>query len=553
MNYELLEQLKGKTIGAVLRENAQLYPERCYVIDTNGNRWSFAEFNHQVDLLAAGLLRMGMRPGDHLALWLPNGLNWLLTFFAAARIGVAVIPINTRYKAEEALYAIAQSESTALVVGAPVWGIDFYGMLTDLSPELATQSNDALSLKRFPALKHIIMADNSVPDSCHSFAEVAAETEDLEALREVEAQLTADSLLMISYTSGTTGKPKGVMHNHGVMVQATRVGLALHMEVSDTVLGHMPFYHVAGLFMAVLPAMTLGGALAVMLDWEAKSALKLIHAEKVNILGGIPTHYIDLLTTIEKEGGQLDQLKSTWIGGSTVPRETIHKIRDTLGIAKLMTTYGMTENTISTTFNRWDDSFDIICENKAPILADCEVIIVNPDTGEKLPAGKDGEIWCRGSTVMKGYYKKPEATKETITEDGWLRTGDIGRFDAQGYLSITGRRSDMFKTGGTNAYPAEIEQHLAKHPDVLMSAVVGAPDYRLGEVGYAFIQLEAGSKLTKEDITAHCKGKISDYKVPRYIEFVDDLPKTPSGKIKKFELSQAAKERLAGATENHES
>ena len=306
-------------------------------------------------------------------------------------------------------------------------------------------------------------------------------------------------------------------------------------------LGHMPLYHVAGLFMALIPALVLGARLVIMEDWHIGNALRVIEKERIAIFGGIPTHFQDLAAAPDVADHDLSSLKSAWIGGSSVTREMFERVRDRLGIPKLLSTYGMTENTISTTFNRWDDPPEVIYQNKAPILADCEVAIVDPDTGTALPPGQDGEIWCRGDTVMLGYYLNPEATRETITSAGWLRTGDIGRFDEAGYLSITGRRKEMFKIGGTNAYPAEIEQHIAKLDGVSMSAVVAAPDERLGEVGYAFVQTAPGATLVEQAVIDHCRGRIADYKVPRYVRLVQDFPRTPSGKIKKFELAELAR------------
>ena len=360
-------------------------------------------------------------------------------------------------------------------------------------------------------------------------------------LAEAKRRVKPDDIVMISYTSGTTGAPKGVMLDHRVVAQATRVGQALHMEQGDSVLGHMPFYHVAGLFMALIPSLVLGAKLVILEDWQVEGALRTIEAERINIFGGIPTHFQDLAAAPSLSSHDLSSLKSAWIGGSSVTKEMFERIRDRLGIPKVLSTYGMTENTISTTFNRWDDPPETVYQNKAPILADCDVMIVDPETGLEQPTGQDGEIWCRGDTVMRGYYKNPAPPRETSTPVGGLRPGDIGRFDETGYLSITGRRKEMFKIGGTNAYPAEIEQHIAKLSAVAMSAVVAVPDDRLGEVGYAFVQRAAGTTLSESAVLDHCKGRIADYKVPRYVQFVDDFPRTPSGKIKKFELSEMAR------------
>ncbi|WP_419825753.1 AMP-binding protein [Sphingomonas sp.] len=537
------ESTRG-TVGEILQARKVQFGDATFLVHGD-RRLSFAEVDKTVDQAAASLLGLGIRRGDQVGLWLGNSIEWAVWFFACARIGAPVVPISTRYKAEEMAYVVAHADCRALIVNEPRWGIDFHALLLEVAPELTDQQPDALALDRFPQLRHVLLAGEERRAGARTLAEIGAVTVSDAALAEAAERVDRSDLLLISYTSGTTGAPKGVMHSHAVVTQATRVGLALRIAPGEAVLGHMPFYHVAGLFMGLLPVMTLGAKLVILDDWTVDTALELIGRERVSVFGGIPTHFVDLVASPKLAEYDLSSLMSAWIGGSSATREQFERIRTRLGIPKLFSTYGMTENTISTTFNRWEDPLEVIYENKAPLLADCEVIIADPDTGAERATGEDGEIWCRGSTVMLGYYKNPEATREAIDPEGWLRTGDIGHFDAKGYLSITGRRKDMFKIGGTNAYPAEIEQHLSRLPDVLMSAVVGAPDDRLGEVGYAFVQRAAGSTLSERDVIAHCRGQIADYKVPRHVRFVEDFPRTPSGKIKKYELAAAARQALA--------
>ena len=542
-----------RPVGAVLRASAETFGAATFLV--NGERrLSFAELDAAVDRAASGLLRLGIKRGDHVGLWLGNCVEWVVWFFACARLGAAVVPVSTRYKAEEMGYVVAHSGCTALIVSGPRWGIDFFEMLSAIAPELAGQRAGSLRLERFPALRHVLLAQlpeaGGVPAGARTLASVEADPVSPERLAAAEREVAVDDVLMISYTSGTTGAPKGVMLDHKVVAQATRVGRALHMEPGDSVLGHMPLYHVAGLFMALIPALVLGARLVILEDWHVDTALRTIEQERVTVFGGIPTHFQDLAAAPNLSAFDVTSLKSAWIGGSSVTREMFERVRGRLGDFKLLSTYGMTENTISTSFNRWDDPPEIIFQNKAPILADCEVIIVDPDSGEELPVERDGEIWCRGDTVMRGYYDNPEATRETITPAGWLRTGDIGRFDEAGYLSITGRRKEMFKIGGTNAYPAEIEQHIAKLDGVAMSAVVAVPDERLGEVGYAFVQFSEQGAFSEQTVIDHCRGRIADYKVPRYVRLVGEFPRTPSGKIKKFELAEIARRDVQSRAAN---
>lgn len=529
------------TIGSLLRQTAQKYPDTLFFIDKE-RRVDFASFDRQVDQLAAGLLRLGVGRGDHVAIWLPNCFEWALTFCAAARIGAVTVPVNTRYKAEEARYVIEQADAKVLVMLHRMWRTDYYEMLVSLAPELPQGNTQALELAAFPRLRSVVMIGDDAPAGTIAFG--ALLEDDVTPVTAAEQAVSPADMLLICFTSGTTGKPKGVMHNHGVIRQSTKVGLAMGVEPGGRFLGHMPFYHSAGLFMALIPALSIGAGIVPMVQWDPSEALRLISQEKVTGFGAVPTHFYDLVALPELATTDTSSLKAAWIGGSAVMRETFDRIMRALRLERLLSTYGMTENTISTSFNAWHDPAEICCQNKAPILSDCEVKIVNPETFETMPPGQDGEVWCRGDTVMMGYYKDPKATWQAITEDGWLRSGDIGNLDGNGYLTITGRLKEMLKVGGTNTSPIEIEQHLAAHPAIKSSAVVGAPDERLGQVAYAFIERNEGSALSAEEVIAFCKQRMADYKVPRFVKFVDELPRTPTGKIQRGLLAKQAEQEV---------
>jgi fatty-acyl-CoA synthase len=439
-----------------------------------------------------------------------------------------VVPINTRYTAPEAAYILRQSDARLLVLARRLWGKDYAQLLAETLPEPGSA----------PLLRHVAWVKGEGAAGVEFETLVASEV-DRAALAAAEAAVRARDPLLICYTSGTTGKPKGAMHDHRVIKQATRVGLSLGLEAGGAILGHLPLYHVAGLYMALIPAMTLGGCFVNMAQWDAGHALELMEREGVTCFGGIPTHFVDLVGEPSLPRRNLSRLKAAWIGGSPVMQATYDRYLAALGLRHLLSTYGMTENTISTTFNRLDDPRSICSENRAPVLGDTEVRVVDPATGKALPVGEVGEVWCRGETVMMGYYKNPAATRETITAQGWLKTGDLGRFDESGFLSITGRLREMYKSGGTNVYPAEIEQHLVRHPAVKQVAVIGVPDERLGEVGCAFVELNEGGAFDAEQMRSHCKGVLADYKIPRHLEIVAALPRTTTGKIQKSALKRS--------------
>ncbi|MDP3138996.1 MAG: AMP-binding protein [Burkholderiaceae bacterium] len=536
--------LNGMTLGATLRRSAARYADlEC--IKSGDTAMTFAEFDKSVDHLASGFLSLGLARGDHVAVWLTNSIEWAQTFCACARIGAVLVPINTRYTASEAGYILAQSDARLLVMTRSIWNKDYVQMLESIAPDIAQARPGLLQLAQLPQLRHVLTVGEGGIAASLRFEEVAR-TPVTAALAQAQAAVMPQDPLLICYTSGTTGKPKGAMHNHIVIKQATRVGLACNLSAGGRVLGHMPLYHVAGLYMGLVPALTLGGCFVVMPQWDTGEALALIESEKITFFGGIPTHFVDLADHPSLPGRDLSSLTVAWMGGSPVMQATYERFKKALGLKDLLSTYGMTENTISTTFNRPEDPPDAACNNRAPVLGECVVRVVDPATGVEQPTGEVGEVWCRGETVMMGYYKNPQATAETITPEGWLKTGDMGRFDARGLLNITGRVKEMYKTGGTNVYPAEVEQHLSRHPAVKLAAVVGVEDERLGEVGYAFVELHPGAAIDLSEVHSFCKGTLADYKIPRHVAVVAELPRTSTGKIQKTSLVQMARERMAG-------
>jgi fatty-acyl-CoA synthase len=533
-------RLPPVTLGGALRSSAARHSVLPFIL-TKDRRLSFQEFDDEVDRFAAGLLGLGIGRGDHVALWLHNSIEWILVFCACARIGAVVVPVNTRYKRDEVRHVVANSNAKALVMLERMWGGDYYDMLVSMSPELAKLPPGSASSATFPALRHIVLLGDTAKPATVTFASMLAAGQNVTAVRVAEDRVRPDDLLLICYTSGTTGHPKGVMHNHGVLRQAIKVGNALRLMPGDRVMAHMPFYHVGGLFMGLVPCLALGAALVPLAHWDPKSALNIIESERINVFGGIATHFHDLLNDPTLDSRDTSSLQVAWIGGSPVTRATFESFRNRLKIGRLLSTYGMTENTVSTTFNRWDDPIELCCSNAAPILADCEVKLVDPITSSTVMAGEQGEIWCRGSTVMLGYYNDPAATRQAITAEGWLRTGDLGRFDQNGNLAVIGRLKDMLKVGGANVSPVEIEEILAEHPNIRSAVVVGAPNDRLSEVAYAFVQADSGASVSESDVILYCKQRLSDYKVPRFVEFVDDFPRTSTGKIQKSALSERAR------------
>jgi len=532
------------TIGDALRMTAKRCPDRTAVVGM-GTRLSFAALDRAADEVAHGLRALGVVRGDQVALWLTNSPDWVVCWMACTRIGAVLVPVNTRFKPDEVAYILSQSDARVLIAMDAYWGIDFLGMIGELAPGLAQSQPGALQCAPLPQLRAVVLwNDVQAPGTTHLHA-LRAEGARRMAAGETLPAANPDDAVIIVYTSGTTGHPKGAMHGHIVMRNVANVARVMHIEPDDVILGHMPFYHVAGAFTEVIPTILLGCTLVTMPQWVPDEALDTIERERVTIFGGIPTHFIDCLDAIRRRPRDVSCLKSAWIGGAPVTPDVAMAAKQELGLKALQAVYGMTETTAATVFSEFDAPLEVLCDNKGRPIGEFEVAVVDPASGRSLAAGEVGEVRVRGHLVMKGYYRNPTATAEAITPEGWFCSGDLGVIDEQGYLKITGRLKEMFIVGGSNAYPAEIERIVQGLPEVKQAVVVGVPDRRLGEVGYAFIQLHEGQTLAPEVLTARCRALMADYKVPRHVRIVDDFPRTSTGKIQRFVLQQQARERLA--------
>lgn len=520
----IVEQLE-RTVTACGANEAVVGPER---------RLTWNELRDEARSFAKALVAAGIERGDHIAVWLPNQIEWVVAWFGAAYAGAVVIPINTRYKTEEVRYILRQSDSKLLLMRSSFLVIDFRPMLESLlrpsnAAEALTELRTVVTLGE-PAEDQVSLAD---------FLAAIDSVDDAELERRA-GQVGYEDPTIIVYTSGTTGHPKGAVHSHRILRNECSITEWMDIGPESRILGHMPFFHVAGAFSGILPALTGGGAIVLMDHWDTDEALRLIRDERVTILNGIPTHFIDLLKHPALDQYDTSSLRAGWIGGAANPPEVIDGAMQKLGVRRLLPVYGMTETTSVTTFPRPDDPREIILSGTGVPVSDFEVMIADADTGEELGPNVEGEICVRGHCVMQGYYKNPEATHEVLGDDGWFHTGDLGMLNEAGYLAVTGRKSDMFIVGGSNAYPAEIELVLCGHPAVAQAYVVGVPDPRLGEVGFAFVQTHRGAAVSEAEIVQFCKGRLADFKVPRHVRFVDDFPLTATGKIQRFRLVELA-------------
>ncbi|MDR5780807.1 AMP-binding protein [Caballeronia sp. LZ065] len=533
------------TLGEALARNASDRPDALAIID-GPERISYAQLDHRVDALAHGLRDLGIGRGEHVAVWLTNCADWVACWVACARIGAVVVPINTRFKTDEVRYILKQSDARALVMMDRFWNIDFLGMAREMMPGVANMTPGALHADDLPMLRSLIVWKDVQAPGFFSLNEIAGRGEARVAAGATLPEAHAEDPIVIVYTSGTTGHPKGAMHSHILLRNAANMARAERVFADDVLLGHMPFYHVAGCVAQVALSMMAGCTLVPVPHWVADDVLDIIERERVTIFGGIPTHFIDCLDALRKKPRDTTCLKSAWIGGAPVTPEIALAAREALTIEGLQCTYGMTETTACTALSEWDAPLEVLCDNKGKPIGDFELSI-RDSQGREMPVNREGELWVRGHIVMLGYYRNPEATAEVMTPDGWFRTGDLALFDEHGYLKTTGRLKEMFIVGGSNAYPAEIERMLQSHPKVKQVVVVGVPDHRLGEVGHAFVQLhdapegEEHEEAAAQALIEYCRSHMADYKVPRRICFVDEFPRTPTGKIQRFLLARQAR------------
>jgi fatty-acyl-CoA synthase len=507
---------------------------------------SYGDLKARADTFARGLLALGLRPGDHAVLWMPNRVEWNVAHLGLAKAGCVTVTCNSRYKAFEVEYVLRQSDASALILADrfDAAGIDYLEILREICAG-ENPATGSLSSPRLPRLQHVIVLGASAPAGCRPWAEVEAlgQGGDQTALERVRVR-PEDPAVML-YTSGTTGEPKGCLLSHGNVYYKCCVYVALHQwTAEDRYFVPVPYFHIFGC-MGGTAANCLAGSTQVLMDvFDPAEAMRLIEAERVTIFSGVPTMFITILGHPAFGRRDLRSLRTGSIGAAPVPVEIMRKILDPergLGMDALVV-YGLTEATGGTHWTRAGDPIEKRVATVGLPTPEIEDRIVDPATGVPLGPGEEGEVCVKGPTMMIGYYKNAAATAEKL-RDGWLHTGDMGVKDAEGYLTITGRLTDMIIVGGFNTYPAEIENFFLRHAKVLDISIVGVPDPVMGEAVMAFVIPKAGETLTAEEITGFAKGRIANFKVPKHVEIVDAFPLTGSGKVQKFKQKAYAVEK----------
>ena len=544
-----MSQLLTHTVGSLLDEIACRYPDNeALVYHERGLRYTYRQFNDACRLLAKGLLRLGIKKGDNISIWAYNVPEWVLLQFASAKIGAILVTVNTSYKSAELEYILNQSDSTSLFMVGSFKDSDYVEVLSGVVPELATSQPGALSSPKLPFLKNVIfIGSEKTPAGMLNFDSIIKLGEGVPdaELAAIEATLNCHETINMQYTSGTTGFPKGVMLTHSNIVNnGFNIGECMKFSEKDRLCIPVPFFHCFGCVLAVMASVTHGTTMVPVEIFDPLKVLQTIEKEKCTAVHGVPTMFIAELEHPEFSTFDLTTLRTGIMAGSNCPIEVMKKVNSDMHASEITIAYGQTESSPVITQTRTDDAIELRVATVGRSLPDVEVKIVDIETGETLPPGKQGELCTRGYHVMKGYYKMPDETARAIDSENWLHTGDLAIMDDHGYCKITGRIKNMIIRGGENIYPREIEEFLYTHPKVSDIQVYGVPDKKYGEQVMAAIILKKGMTMSEEEVREFCKGKIANYKIPKYVKFVDSYPMTASGKIQKFKMREMAIKEL---------
>lgn len=536
-----MSQFVKGTIGELVRQTAAKYPKNeALVCPEFGVRETYEEFLGKCVATAKGFMALGVKRGDHVSVWTTNLPEWVYLQFGLGMIGAVLVTVNTNYKSHELEYILQQSDSTTLVLMEEYRDTNFYNTVHAMIPHHSISRPGDTKCENLPSLKNLVyIGKRSDIPGMFRFEDVinmGAKISDKE-LNERERSLDVNDTINMQYTSGTTGFPKGVMLTHyNIVNNARMLGDVMGLTEKDRYLIQVPLFHCFGCVMSTLNSVYRGCAMVVLESFDPLKAIQAISAEKCTSINGVPTMFIAIMAHQDFDKYDMTSLRTGIMAGAPCPVEAMNNVRTKMHCSEVVIAFGQTESSPVMTMTRRDDPVDLRVSTVGRLLPDIEGKIVDPETGQDLPANMQGEIVTRSSCVMKGYYKNPEATEQAVDRDGWLHTGDLGEVDENGYFKVTGRIKDMIIRGGENIYPREIEEFLHRHPKVLDVHVVGIPDTKYGEQVLAAIQLKNGISATAEEFIDFCTGKIARHKVPKYWEFMDSFPMTASGKVQKYKL-----------------
>ena len=537
------------TFPQVLDRMVEEFPDQyCFKYTTLDYTRTYEEFRDDVDTFARALVSLGVRPGMKVAIWATNIPAWYITFWATTKIGAVLVTVNTAYKIHEAEYLLRQSDTHTLVMIESALDSNYRKIINEICPEIASNKpGEALHCKRLPFLRNVITADFKQP-GCLTFDEAMdrAELVPIEEIRRMAANVQPDDVCNMQYTSGTTGFPKGVMLTHyNVVNNGKCIGDRMGLSTADRMMIQVPMFHCFGMTLSMTSSMTHGATMCPMPYFSAKASLACINQERITCFNGVPTMFIAMFNHPDYRKTDFSHMRTGIMAGAGCPPELMKRAAqpDEMNMYGIVSVNGQTECAPGNTMSSWTDSLEVRTETVGYDFPHVECKIIDPETGEEVPAGVNGEFCARGYNTMKGYYKMPQATADTIDEDGWLHSGDLACKDEQGNYRITGRLKDMIIRGGENIYPKEIEEFIYTHPAVKDVQVIGVPDKKYGEEIFASIVLKEAGSVTADEMFAYIRASMARHKVPKYIEFVDAFPMNAAGKVLKYKMREDAAQR----------
>lgn len=535
------------TLGGVLDDLSKNNPNGWAVRYTDRNYFrTWKELNDEADLIARGMMSLGVKKGDHVAIWATNTPEWILTLFAAAKIGAVLVTVNTNFKIFELEYLLRQSDTKLLVMIGGFKNNDYVATVNELLPELKTTSGEIES-EHLPFLKRVVFAGKETPEGMLNFEDLKILGGDfpVEIYEENKKTLNTHDVVNMQYTSGTTGFPKGVMLTHyNILNNGKTIGDGMKFTKYDKLCITVPFFHCFGLVLAMMACITHGTTMVPVERYSPVPVMNAISVEKCTAVHGVPTMFIAMLEHAQFNNFDFSSLRTGIMAGSPCPIEVMKKVIDKMNMREIVIVFGQTEASPGCTMTTTSDSIDKRVNTVGRAFPGVECKIIDPESGEELSVNTPGEFCARGYNIMKGYYKMPEATAQAIDKDGWLHTGDLCTVDEDGYYKVVGRIKDMIIRGGENIYPKEIEECLYTCDKVSDVQVIGVPSEAYGEEVMACVILKEGEEMTEEEVKEFVGARMAKHKVPRYVRFVDSFPTNAAGKIQKYKMREEAIEIL---------
>ena len=544
------DELIHMTFSQVLDRMVQEFPDQyAFKYTTLDYTRTYAEFRDDVDTFARALVSLGVRAGSKVSVWATNVPEWFIAFWAVTKIGAVFVTVNTAYKIHETEYLLRQSDTHTLIMIESSKDSDYAGIINEICPELKkNRPGQPLRSKRLPFLRNVITVGFSMK-GCLTFGETMerAGMVPVEEIRRMASKVDVNDVCNMQYTSGTTGFPKGVMLTHyNVVNNGKCIGDRMDLSTADRMMIQVPMFHCFGMVLSMTSSMTHGATLCPLPYFSAKNSLACINQEKITCFNGVPTMFIAMFNHPDYRKTDFSHMRTGIMAGAGCPPDLMKRAAqpDEMNMRGIVSVYGQTESAPGSTMSAWTDDLALRTETVGYAFPYVECKIIDPETGKELPDGENGEFCSRGYNTMKGYYKMPVATMQTVDRDGWLHSGDIACRNADGTYNITGRLKDMIIRGGENIYPKEIEEFIYTHASVKDVQVIGIPDEKYGEEAMACIILKEGCQMTEQEMRAYITDHLARHKVPKYIEFVDAFPMNAAGKVLKYKMREDAVRRL---------